>query len=81
LDTGRLEQASRQATQIQTQLWKDVTELTKTDRSAVMASYMGALNETIQFQGRRVAALENRIPPLKSKQLPIGADTILSDPF
>jgi hypothetical protein len=62
LDTGRLTQASRQAKQIQEALWEDVSELTKTDRSAVMASYMSSLNEVIELQGRRLAALENRIP-------------------
>lgn len=40
----------------------DVTELTKTDRSAVMAYYMSSLNETIELHDKRLAALENRIP-------------------
>jgi hypothetical protein len=62
LDTGRLTQASSQARQIQAELWEDVTELTKTDRSAVMASYMSSLNDTIELHGKRLAALENRIP-------------------
>ncbi len=38
LDTTLQAQASKQAKQIQEELWTDVTELTKTDRSAVMDS-------------------------------------------
>jgi hypothetical protein len=62
LEADRLAQASRQAKQIQEELWEDVTELTKTDRSAVMASYMSSLNELIDLDDRRLSALENRIP-------------------
>jgi len=62
LDADRLAQASRQAKQIQESLWTDVDDLAKTDRSAVMASYMSSLNEVIELHGKRLAAFENRIP-------------------
>jgi hypothetical protein len=58
----QLAQASIRAEQIQTDLWKDVTELTKTDRSGVMATYVNSLNEIIELDDKRLAALENRIP-------------------
>ena len=50
-NTVRVAEASKHAKLIQEELWEDVTELTKTDRSAVMASYMSSLNETIEFHG------------------------------
>lgn len=62
MDTDRFAQASRQAKQIQERLWEDVDELSKTDRSAIMASYMSSLNEIIDLHGKRLAAFENRIP-------------------
>jgi Protein of unknown function (DUF4239) len=62
VNADRLAQASRQAQRIQEELWEDVTELTKTDRSAIMASYMSSLNEIIALHGKRLAAFENRIP-------------------
>jgi hypothetical protein len=62
VDPGRLAQASEHAKQIQTGLWQDVTELTKADRSAVMNSYMTSLNEIVELEDKRLAALENRIP-------------------
>ena len=62
LDVDGLAQASRQAKEIQEELWGDVTEMTKTDRSAVMASYMSSLNEVIELDSKRLAAFENRIP-------------------
>jgi hypothetical protein len=61
-DSGKLGEASTRAKQIQAEMWKDVTELTKTDRSPIMASYMSSLNETIELDDKRLAALENRIP-------------------
>lgn len=62
MDTDRFAQASRQAKQIQERLWEDVDELSKTDRSAIMASYISSLNEIIDLHGKRLAAFENRIP-------------------
>lgn len=62
VDQGRIAEVSKRARQIQEELWEGVTELTKTDRSAIKASYINSLTETIELHGRRHAALENRIP-------------------
>lgn len=62
LEPARIAEASKHARQVQEELWEGVTELTKTDRSSVMASYMSSLNEMIELHGKRLAALENRIP-------------------
>jgi hypothetical protein len=62
MDPDRLAQASKLAMHIQEELWEDVVEMTKTDRSAVMTSYMNSLNEVIDLHGKRLAAFENRIP-------------------
>jgi hypothetical protein len=62
LDSGPIEKALMDASQIQADLWKDLADLTKTDRSAVITSYISSLNETIEFEDKRLAAQENRIP-------------------
>lgn len=62
LDANRFAEALRRSKQIQGELWSEVVSLTQTDRSAIAAAYLNALNETIDLHDKRVAALENRIP-------------------
>ena len=62
LNDDRLTQASEQAKEIQKQLWEGLTEVTKNDRSAISASYMSSLNQTIDLHEKRLSSLENRIP-------------------
>lgn len=62
LDAGRIAEASQLSKQIQEGLWEGVSELTKTDRSAIMGSYINSLTETVELHHKRLAALENRIP-------------------
>ena len=62
LDHFRFTEAADRAKLIQEQLWKSVTEITKTDRSAVTAAYITSLNQMIDLHEKRVSALENRIP-------------------
>lgn len=62
LDANRFAEATRRSKQIQEELWSQVAALTQTDRSAIAAAYLNALNETIDLHDKRIAALENRIP-------------------
>jgi hypothetical protein len=62
LDGSRFAEAANRAKQIQEQLWRTVTEITKTDRSSVAAAYMTSLNQMIDLHEKRVSAVENRIP-------------------
>ena len=61
-DASRKAVAENQTKQIQDRLWKDIVEVTKTDRSAISAAYMNSLNQVIDLDEERVSALENRIP-------------------
>jgi len=54
--------AMENSKKIQTQLWQNLIEATKNERSAITASYMVSLNELIDIHEKRLSALENRIP-------------------
>ena len=62
LDASRFAEATRRSKEIQEQLWGDVLALTQTDRSAIAAAYLNAMNETLDLHDKRIASLENRIP-------------------
>ena len=62
LNDDQLMKASGRAKGIQKQLWEGVTQVTKDDRSAISASYMSSLNQTIDLHEKRLSSLENRIP-------------------
>ena len=62
LNNDRLTQTSERAKEIQKQLWEGLMEVTKNDRSAISASYMSSLNQTIDLYEKRLSSLENRIP-------------------
>ncbi len=53
---------SRRAKHIQSELWSDVLVLSQTDRTAIAATYINTLNQTIDLHDKRIAAMENRIP-------------------
>ena len=55
--------AAAHSKHIQQQLWLDATNVAQNDRSAISASYINSLVETIDLHEKRVAALENRVPP------------------
>jgi hypothetical protein len=63
LDAPGFTEASDRSKQIQYELWADAAAVTQSDRSAITAAYINALNETIDLHEKRVAAFENRIPP------------------
>jgi hypothetical protein len=62
LDRVRFADAANHAKDIQEQLWQTVIEITKTDRSAVAATYISSLNQMIDLDEKRRSATENRIP-------------------
>jgi hypothetical protein len=62
LDAAGFKEASDHFKQIQHELWADAAAVTQSDRSAITAAYINALNETIDLHEKRVAAFENRIP-------------------
>lgn len=47
---------------LQTQLWQQVVAVTQKSQTAVIATYISALNETIDVSERRLTAFENRVP-------------------
>ena len=61
-DRARLSQATDRAKRIQEQLWEDVIEVTKSDRSAISVAYMNSLNQVIDLYEERLSSFENRIP-------------------
>ncbi len=62
LDETRYNEASNRSNMIQRQLWEDAEAVARTDRSAIVATYLTSLNETIDLDEERLAAMENRIP-------------------
>jgi hypothetical protein len=62
LDAARFTEASNRSKHIQEELWTDAAAVAQNDRTAVTAAYMNSLNETIDLQEKRIAALENRVP-------------------
>ena len=47
---------------LQTQLWQQVVAVTQKSQTAVTATYILTLNETIDVSEKRLAAFENRVP-------------------
>jgi hypothetical protein len=62
LGAARFKEATDRSKHIQTQLWTDAVAVAETDRTALAASYVNSLNETIDLDEKRMAAMENRIP-------------------
>lgn len=62
LNANQLDEASRRAKRIQTELWGEVLVFSQSDRSAIAATYINTLNQTIDLHDKRIASMENRIP-------------------
>lgn len=62
LDAARFDEATNRSKHIQAQLWAEAVAVAQIDRTAITATYVKSLNETIDLHDKRVAALENRIP-------------------
>lgn len=61
-EASQLAEASSRSKRIQEQLWDDELALAQLDRSALVTTYLNAMNEAIALHDKRVASLENRIP-------------------
>lgn len=62
-DTQRLDDAVARTEQLQRRLWSDAVAVAKRDtRTVITGLFIAALNDVIDLHGKRVAALENRIP-------------------
>jgi hypothetical protein len=62
LDAALFTEATNRSKHIQDQLWVDTVAVAQTDPSAITATYVNSLNETIDLHEKRLAAFENRIP-------------------
>lgn len=62
LNGQRREAALNQSTRLQSQLWNASVAIGRQDRSSVFAAFMDSVNQTIDFDAKRRAAMENRIP-------------------
>jgi hypothetical protein len=62
LDGNKLQAAEAETGQLQQQLWEQCTQVTQVDRTSVATSFVQALNETIDLDAARLAALEYRVP-------------------
>jgi hypothetical protein len=62
LNQSRATRALIRARQIQEQLWQGLIEVNKQGPSVATVAYMNSLNELIDLDEKRIAALENRIP-------------------
>jgi hypothetical protein len=62
LDAARFDEAMKRSKHIQAQLWAGAVAVVQTDRTAITATYVNSLNETMDLHDKRIGALENRIP-------------------
>jgi hypothetical protein len=61
-DARRFNETLTRARRLQEDLWLDAATVAQNDRTAVTATYLNSLNETIDLHEKRLAALENRVP-------------------
>ena len=62
VNTPPFNEAAEHSKRLQEDLWLDAAAVAQNDRSAVTATFINSLNETIDLHEKRVAAFENRIP-------------------
>ena len=56
-------QAEKHSHRLQQELWENLVAITQRDRTSIVTAFMNSLNEVIDLDSQRVAALQNRIPP------------------
>ncbi|HMK31269.1 MAG TPA: hypothetical protein VK473_16415 [Terriglobales bacterium] len=61
-DEARFAAALHRSKRIQEELWLDAAAVAQNDRTAITATYVNSLNQTIDIHEERLAALENRVP-------------------
>jgi hypothetical protein len=58
----QVEQAVKDSQRLQQELWENLVAVSQRDRTSVTVAFMNSLNEVIDLDSQRVAALQNRIP-------------------
>lgn len=61
-DPAQIEQAEKRSNHLQQELWKNMVAVSQSDRTPMAVACMNSLNEVIDIDSERLAALENRIP-------------------
>ncbi len=62
LDVSDLNREMSRTKDLQEQLWQQLIAVTQVNQTAVVATYLGALNDTIDVSEKRLAAFESRVP-------------------
>jgi hypothetical protein len=62
LDQAALDRETQRTKALQDQLWQQIVAVTQRSQTAVVATYLQALNEMIDVSEKRLAAFENRVP-------------------
>jgi hypothetical protein len=62
LDRTALDRETQRTKDLQGQLWQQIVAVTQQTQTAVVATYLQALNEMIDVSEKRLAAFENRVP-------------------
>lgn len=61
-DPAKFAEGARLSADIQRQLWQHAVAASRESPTAIVASFVSALNETIDSEAERIAAMRNRIP-------------------
>ncbi len=62
LEASALSRETQHTKVLQEQLWQQLVSVTQVNQTAVMATYLQALNDTIDVSEKRLAAFESRVP-------------------
>jgi hypothetical protein len=62
LDRVRSAEAMKRIKQIQDRIWGGYVDISRSDRSPIIAAYMNSIIQMIELHEKRIAAIENRIP-------------------
>jgi len=62
LDRSALNRETQRTKALQTQLWQQIVEVSQETQTAVIATYLQALNNMIDVAEKRLAAFESRVP-------------------
>jgi Protein of unknown function (DUF4239) len=61
-DSGTFQRALKRSRQLQTDLWQQAVAVAQQSPGPITALFVNSLNETIDLDAKRLAALENRVP-------------------
>jgi len=61
-DSAEVDKAAKRSSSLQQELWKNMVAVSQSDRTPMAVAFMNSLNEVVDIDSERLAALENRIP-------------------